>query len=121
MRGQGRQHGLGYLTAVMATAAVILVRRFVFATDLGTEAPLSFFLFAVAAAAWLGGLRAGLLATALGLWAGIQFFIAHEGWHLPALGNQLRIAFFLVAGTAISYFLERMHRSQAHADQQRQW
>jgi PAS domain S-box-containing protein len=120
MRGHGGRHGLGYLIAVAATAAVVLVRRSVLGDALGHDAPLYLFLFAVMAAAWYGGLRPGLLATALSALAGTYFFIQRDGWHITHTADRLRIGMFLVAGVAVSCFAEAMYRSQSRADQQRE-
>jgi PAS domain S-box-containing protein len=120
MRETWRRPGLPYLTAVAATAAVLLVRRFVLGDTLGPDAPLYLFLFAVMAAAWHGGLKPGLLATALGTVAGAYFFIERDGWHIVHAADQLRIGMFLVAGVVVSWFCEVMHRSRDRADQQRE-
>jgi PAS domain S-box-containing protein len=120
MRGQGRQHALGYLTAVAATAAVVLARRLFLADVLGADVPLVLFFIAVAAAAWLGGLKAGLLATALSAWAGTYFFIARDGWHISAVGDRIRIVIYLLSGAVISWLIEVMHRRQSRAEQQRE-
>jgi PAS domain S-box-containing protein len=120
MRGQGRQYGLGYLVAIAATAAVVLVRWFVLADVFGTEAPLYLFLFAVAASAWLGRLKAGLLATALGALVGTYFFLAQNGWVFVGTIDLVRIVLFLFSGVAISWFAESIYRSRDRADQQRE-
>jgi PAS domain S-box-containing protein len=103
----------------MATAAVVLIRRFVLADILGLDAPLYLFLFAVAAAAWFGGLKAGLLATALSALAGTYFFIARDGWHING-GDGLRIGIFLISGSAIACVAEAIYRSWDWADRQRE-
>ncbi len=120
MQEPWRRPGSGYLTAVAATAAVALVRRFVLGDVLGPDAPLYLFLFAVMAAAWNGGLKPGLLATALSTAAGIYFFIARDGWHIVHAADQVRVAMFLAAGAAISYFCEALHRHRERAERQRE-
>ncbi len=113
MRRQGRQQVLGYLIAVVATAALALMRRFVLADLVGADALLYLFLVIVAAAAWCGGVKAGLLATALSAWAGMYFFPAPDG-------EPARLSLFLISGAAISCFFEKMHHNQARAAQQRE-
>jgi PAS domain S-box-containing protein len=120
MRGQVRQHGFGYLTAVVATATVLLVRRFVLGDLLGPDASLYLFLFAVMAAAWYGGLGPGLLATALSSLAATYFFVERDGWSLTYASDRVRIVVFLVAGVAVSWFSEAMYRGRARANQQRE-
>ncbi|HTU90823.1 MAG TPA: ATP-binding protein [Gemmataceae bacterium] len=120
VRRQGRQHGLGYFIAVAATAAVVLLRRFVSADILGPDIPLYLFLFAVLAAAWFGGLKAGLLATALSVLGGTYFIMAPVGWYTAGPGDRVRIVMFLVLGAAISWFTEMVHRSRSRAEQQRE-
>ncbi len=115
-----RRPGFPYFTAVAATAAVFLLRRFVLGDILGPDAPLYLFLFAVMAAAWNGGLKPGLLATALGALAGTYFFVERDGWHITHASDQVRVGMFLVAGMVVSWFTEVMHRSRVRADQRRE-
>ena len=75
MREHLRQHGVGYLVAVGATATVGLV-RFLLSGLLGDASPFLPFVLAVLLSAWHGGLKPGLLATALG--AGIAVFLFTE-------------------------------------------
>jgi PAS domain S-box-containing protein len=120
MRGYLRHRGFGYLTAVVVTAAVLLVRRFALGDLLGPDARLYLFLFAVMAAAWYGGLGPGLLATALSGLAGTYFFIERDGWSVAHASDRVRIVTFLVAGVAVSWFTEAMYRGRVRATQQRE-
>ncbi len=120
LRGQGRQVGLGYLVAFVATAFVLFVRRFVLADLFGPDAPLYLFLFAVVASAWFGGLKAGLVATGLSGLAGTYILIVRDGWFISDTGDRLRLIVFLLSGTIISWFAESMHRSREWADRQRE-
>ena len=121
MRGHGRQQGLGYLIAVAAAAAAVLVRRFLLAKILGPDAPpLYLFLFAVLAAAWYGGLKPGLLATALCTVLGTQFFHSEEGWHSRGIDDRVWSALFVLVGVIISCIVESIHRSRERADRQRE-
>src|SRR5215204_1940641 len=63
-----------YLLAVVATAAVGLV-RYALSGVLGETAPTIPFVVPVILAAWYGGLRPGLLATALGTLVGGYLFV----------------------------------------------
>jgi PAS domain S-box-containing protein len=120
LRGQGRQTGLGYLAAFVATALVLLVRRFVLGDIFGPDAPLYLFLFAVVASAWFGGLKAGLLATVLSALAGTYILIVRDGWLITDTGDRLRLIVFLLSGATISWFAESMHRSRERAHRQRE-
>ncbi len=120
MCGDGRKTDFGYLTAILATAAVVLLRRVIFGDLLGRDAPLYLFLFAVMAAGWHGGLKPGLLATALGTLAGIYLFIGRNGWSVGLAGDRLRIALFVGAGVLVSWFCEAMHRSRDRSDRERE-
>lgn len=115
LRGQRRQHGFGYLLAVAATAAVALLRRFFNADAVGLDGLLYLLLFVVLAAAWLDGLKAGLLATVLSV---LDVLIVRDRGLTANTGDPLRIAIFLLAGAAISWFIELAHRSRSRADQQ---
>lgn len=117
MRGHVRPYGLGYFIAVAAPAAVMFLRRFVVADIFGPD---DLFLFAVLAAAWFGGLKAGLLATALTVLYGMCFFPAREGLPIANAFDALRIAIFLISGTAISWLIDKTHRNRSRADQQRE-
>jgi len=120
MRGHGRQHGLGYLIAFGATGVGLLLRRFLSTDVFGIEAPLYLFLFVVAASAWLGGLKAGLLATTLSTLAEMYFVLAQDGWSTAEPLSRLRIILVLFSGVAISWFTELVHRSRDRAEQQRE-
>ncbi len=120
LRGQGRQVGLGYLAAFLATAVVLLVRRFVLVDIFGPDAPLYLFLFVVVASAWFGGLKAGLVATVLSALAGTYFLIVRDGWLIADTADRLRLLVFLLCGATVSWFAETMHRSREWADRQRE-
>ncbi|HEY7328809.1 MAG TPA: PAS domain S-box protein [Gemmataceae bacterium] len=120
LRGHGRQYGIGYLLAFVATGVVLLVRRFVLADSLGPDAPLYLFLLAVVASAWFGGLKTGLLTTALSAIAGTYVFIVKDDGEFAHNLDALRIALFVLSGGAISWFAEVLHRSRERVDQQRE-
>ncbi len=120
MRGFWRQPASDYLTAVLATATVVLARQFLLGGAPGADAPLYLFLVAVMAAAWNGGLKPGLFATALGLLAGTYLFIEHDGWHIAHAADRLRIGLFVGAGALVSALCEVMHRSRDRVARQRE-
>jgi PAS domain S-box-containing protein len=71
----GRVQAVGYLVAVVATAAAVLL-RWLLDPVLGDALPLVTLYGAVAMAVWAGGCRAALLAMALGYLAAHYLFIA---------------------------------------------
>jgi PAS domain-containing protein len=118
MRGHWQRVGFGYLIAVMAIAVAVLVRQFILGTILGPDVPLYLFLFAVMVAAWYGGLKPGLLATALSTLAGLYYFIERDGWSVTHSSDRVRIGMFVAAGVVVSCFCEAMHRSRDRSDRQ---
>ena len=74
----------GLFVALLATASVCALRRTVFIEFLGIDAPLMPFMLAVIAAAWLSGLKSGLIATVLSSVAGTYLFVESTGrWIIP--------------------------------------
>src|SRR5260221_1696383 len=70
---------------------------------LGNSVPLTVFLVAVMASAWIGGAGPGLLATLVSLIVAHALFLAPRG-PLPVtpVGQAVRIALFAPAGCAVS-------------------
>ena len=64
---------LGYAVAFLSVAATLIVARLQFNLQ---AAPVSLFLCAIMFSAWIGGLRAGVLAIALSLLSFIYYFLA---------------------------------------------
>jgi PAS domain S-box-containing protein len=91
------------IAAAMVLAATAV--RLAFLTELRSEAPFLLFYPAVVLAALYGGLRAGLLATALS--AIVTSFL----WSEPA--NWLALAVFLLTGVIIAWVTETLHRARA--------
>jgi two-component system, sensor histidine kinase len=120
--------GGGYLVAVLATAAATLL-RLVLSGVLGEQAPFFPFVLAVLVAAWYGGLRPGLLATALGAVLGTYLSArpSHPSW-AGRSGVALITGLFLVIGVAASWLCGALHaarrrteekqRQLAHAEEQ---
>jgi PAS domain S-box-containing protein len=82
---------------------------------LGYNAPMLLLVLAVAAAAWHGGLRSGLLAVVLCLIVAAYFFLEPIGWSVAHTGDWLRLALFATVGGLISWLFEAMHRQQRQA------
>ncbi len=103
MQTSPRRRRLGYLVAVLATTAVIAV-RFVLALRSGQSANFPPFIIAVIAAAWVGGLRPGLLATLFSALAQIFLFgPLGIGNPTPATITSLILVGVAVSGLASTY------------------
>ena len=106
---------LRYLIAVLAVALAAAVRSWLLAS-LGTRAPYLTFYPAVILAALYGGLRGGLLATALSALAADFFSIEPVGqFAIRDPADWLALGVFLISCTAISRVAELMQRAQARA------
>lgn len=102
MQTSPRRRRIGYVVAVLATTAVIASRVFL---TLQTGKPATFppYLVAVVAAAWVGGLYPGMLATLLNLLAAV-FLLGSPG--ILGLTGDVVIANLIglgVLGTAVSW------------------
>ena len=103
-----RRTSLAYGVAAGATL-VLLGVRLGLSRVLGTRAPLLGFVVSVTISAWLGGLRPGLAATALGAIVGAYAFMPpSEGLSLGDTGGAVNLAVFIVAGLCVSTACERM-------------
>jgi PAS domain S-box-containing protein len=78
MKPHLRQHGVGYLVAIAATAAVVLL-RWLLDPWMGYYLPFITLYGAVAAAVWYGGYRPALVAAALGYLACNYLFMEPRG------------------------------------------
>ena len=97
--------------AVAAAAAL----RWLLDPVLGNDAPLPLFFLATAAAAYLGGLSAGVVTTALGLAAGIALFIVPKtGLPIDAF-NLARFVLFVAIGMGVSALAEALQRAKRDA------
>jgi PAS domain S-box-containing protein len=106
---------LPYLVAIAATAAAILL-RLILSSWIRGDLPYLTFYGAVMASAWYGGLRPGLLTTALSLATVATYFIAPE-----IEGDGLRpvhvvgLTLFAITGWLISTAAEELRRTrEAH-------
>jgi PAS domain S-box-containing protein len=111
----------GYLVAVGATATAALIRL---ALDfaLGDQAPFFTFVLAVLVAAWYGGARPGLLATALGAALGVGLFVRPlpSSW-ADAPRVALVAGLFLIVGATASWLCGALHAARRRTeDKQRQ-
>jgi PAS domain S-box-containing protein len=110
-----RQQAIGYLVAVLVTAAaagVTQVLRLV--APAPSVTPL--FILAVAIAALFGGIGPGALASLLSA-------LALSYWFLPPLNvdnpaDLIRLALFLVVATVITWIAGAAHRHRSYADRQ---
>lgn len=115
-----RSSGWAYLIAVVAASAVLLVDALVKGSlqiFLGTVA----FIFAVLAAAAVGGWRPGLLTTVLCVGGYIFLFVnpPYSFW-VPNFMDAVPLLGYLVVGAAVSFLCEGLHRARARsADRQR--
>lgn len=108
---------IGYLIAVGATALAALV-HLALGGMLDHEAPLLLFILAIVAAAWYGGLKAGLLATALSLLAASFLFLEPTAsFNIAHRSDQLRALLFALIGGIISLVNELKHREQRRLEQ----
>ncbi len=111
------------LVAALVTASMLLLRRYVLLPWLEFRTPFIPLWVGVAVAAWIAGLRAGLLATALGVLAA-ALILAKRIQTLNASPRFLLImTIFVVAGVFVSWLVEsaraarqRMARRQAQLE-----
>jgi K+-sensing histidine kinase KdpD len=76
-------------------------------------APLCWFIFypAVFFSSWIGGLRVGLLATAISAVLVCYFFLPPEwSWPVSTLGNVFSIAVFVSMGVVFSLFHDNLRK-----------
>jgi hypothetical protein len=98
----------GYLVAAGATGAALML-RLPLAIWLGVNVPVLPFVAAVGAAAWCGGLKPGLLATALGALGSTYLSIQQSpSWPL--------VAQFAFVGLLVSGLCEALHSARRRAD-----
>ena len=106
----------GYAVAILATCVVLLARWLLLDQILGREFPLVLFVISVVAAAWVGGLKPGLLAVALGLAGGIYFYTERQGLWIPQPYDRVRIVFFILVGGLVSADIESLRIVQHRLD-----
>jgi PAS domain S-box-containing protein len=106
----------GYIVAVLATAAAVLV-RIVSSAALEIHTPFFPFFLAVLVAAWYGGLKPGLLATVLGGLLGMCLFAQPS--HVLWSGNPsslLVTALFVVIGVTTSATCGALHAARRRTE-----
>ena len=100
------------VAAVLAATAI----RLAFLSAMGTQAPFLLFYPAVMFAAIYGGLRAGLLATALSVILADYFWIKPAGqFTIGQPSDWLALVIFLLSGAMIAWVADSMHRARARA------
>lgn len=113
-----------YGVAVLSSLLALLL-RLLLAPILNENAPLLVFIMPVMLSAWYGGLKPGLLATAISAVIGSYFFVQPAfSLDITGAGNGVRIGIFLVEGVLISWLSETrrsaMQRSEAIASSLRE-
>lgn len=114
----GRSSGLwGYGIAVAAVAGATLL-KLLLGTVIQQESPFILFFGTVMLAAWLGGRRAGLLATVLSVLSADFFFMTPYFSFSPEnTGQILRLVVFLVEGTLASLLVSELLRARRQAEE----
>lgn len=101
----------GYLVAIGATILVVLF-RFALAGILGDAALFFPFVIAVTLSAWYGGLKPGLLATALGGIMAVFFFVPPAfSFKIPDTRIGATLIFFFIANVTISLVCDALHQA----------
>ncbi|AFZ19433.1 PAS domain S-box protein [Allocoleopsis franciscana] len=113
-----------YGVPVLASLLALLLRSLL-APLLRENAPLLVFIIPVMISAWYGGLKPGLLATAISALIGCYFFVQPVfSLDITGVANGVRIGIFLVEGVLISWLSETrrgaMQRSEAIASSLRE-
>ena len=115
-----RQPARAIAVAIGATAAVA-ISRLIVSDTLGNFAPLIPFVISVVIAAWYGGLKPGLLATALSAVAADYLFIpTQHSLHLANATGAVALALFIVTGILISWTCESLHRARRLLEKEQQ-
>jgi len=111
---------LAYASAVAAVAGAVLL-RWLLDPFLGDALPLVTLFGAVAAAVWVGGIRAGVGAAVLGYMACAYLFIEPRGeLGLDRVENVVGLVAYLFTCTLIIGFGQAMRVAQARASEQRE-
>jgi signal transduction histidine kinase len=103
---------IGYLVAILATAACLLVRWPLWPV-LGDAVPHMTFFPAVVLGAYFGGFWPGLLATVLSVLAANYFFTDQlRFFHITSVNDVTAAILFVLVGVIISGLSESLHRMQ---------
>src|SRR5882672_8881896 len=105
----GSRAMLGYAVGFLSVAATLLVARLHFNLQ---AAPVSLFLCAIMLTAWIGGIRAGMLAAVLSLLSFIYYFLAPV--HSLAVDSVVipRLVVFLLAAVFVLAITGAQKRSE---------
>ena len=110
--------GTANLVAVVG-CGLVLVIRLALHVPLAEQARLLPFVLPVIGAAWLGGHRPGLLATAIGVFVGVLFVVPPAGsLSFGTLADGLNAAIFCLVGVTISYICEELHSAKRREAEQ---
>ena len=111
-RTQFKHTVLGYLIAIVATGVVALARVAVSGT-FGNYAPIVSFTIAVTVAAWYGGLKPGLLATALSVIVADYLFVPNRHtFEIESVSGAVALGVLAFSGVLISVMCESLHRTR---------
>ena len=104
------------LLAVALTAATLGL-RLALGGPLEGQSALIIFIVPIMLSAYFGGLRAGLLATALSLLGASYYLLPPlQSFHVSASPQRWQQALLALVGVATSVFIELLHRARRHAD-----
>jgi PAS domain S-box-containing protein len=105
-----------YGVALLASLVALLL-RFLLAPLLRENAPLLVFIMPVMFSAWYGGLKPGLLATAVSALIGSYFFVQpFFSFNLIGVGNLVQVCIFLVEGVMISWLSEALRNARQRSE-----
>ena len=111
----------GYLVALVSVAVVVLIRRYLLVGVFSNQVPVGLFLVAVIASAWVGGMRAGLLAVGLGVVGAIYTFAGVSDAEPATLVTRVQIGAFAGGGVVTSYVTNLFRTTNRRlADRQRE-
>lgn len=101
----------GYLIAVL-TVSLAVMARFGLNPFLGTYSPLLIFTLPVVVTALYGGYGPALMATALGAFVGVYFFVGGVGWPALTVASATGLVLFLLIGLSVSFLGGRLQASR---------
>ena len=104
-----------YLFALVATS-ITLVLRLAMSGQLGEQPALVIFTLPIMLSAYVGGLRAGLLATGLSFFLASYFVLPPlHSLEVASAGGRWQLVFLAFAGVVISVLNEALHRARRRA------
>lgn len=110
---ESRAVAYGIAVVAVAVATVLKLR---YADWIGRDVPVSTYLAAVMLAAWFGGTRPGLLATALATASGAYFFsFPYNSLDVESRSDVVRLVLGAAEGTFISILAGALRRAEAAA------